>query len=93
MRQQGKERLELEKNFFLLHCNHQNVIPHYSGPLSSVWHRGTITGYWCCVCQYKLEPAELLAIYERTKREREAIWGEEDTPADEEVSEWGPHQE
>ncbi len=53
LRQQGEERLELEKNFFLLNCNHPSVIPHYSEWWERDWFRGS--GYWCCVCQYKLK--------------------------------------
>ncbi len=43
-------------------------------------------GVCVCVCQYKLKPDKLLAIYEHTKRELEVTEGGEDAPADEEAS-------
>ncbi len=68
---QGEERLEVEKNLFRVHCNHLNLIPHYSEWWERNRLRGTLTGSWCCVCQNKLKQDKLLAEYECTKREQE----------------------
>ena len=83
LKYQGEEKLGLARAVFLHHCNHPNVIPYY--PL---WGSGERlpNNYHCCVCRSTLQPQELLATYECTKRAREVAQGGADTPTGEEAS-------
>ena len=73
LKQQAKERLDLEKAVFQSHCNHPNVVPYYV----RWWHRtgslGDLDHYRCAVCDSSVKHDELLQIYERVKRERETL--------------------
>jgi hypothetical protein len=84
LEQQFEVRIGLAKTVLDHHCNHPNVIPHYS----EWWREGRLPdNYFCRVCRVSLSPQELLTTYERTRREREVTRGGETAPTGEETSE------
>ncbi len=87
LKQQGEGRLGLARavlTHHCNHCNHPNVIPHYPEWWSG--ERLPSNYYFCRVCRDTFSPQELLATYERTKREREVAGGGASAPTGEEVT-------
>ncbi len=72
LKQQAEGKLGLARAVLTHHCNHPNVIPYYPE-----WWRGETLpdNYFCSVCRDTLQPQELLATYEQTKRELEVAPG------------------
>ncbi len=73
LKQQAGERLDLERAVFQSHCNHPNVVPYYTQWWDGTGSQGELKYYHCAVCETRVKPDELLPIYERAKREREAL--------------------
>jgi hypothetical protein len=73
IKQQAGERIQLERAVFQSLCNHPNVVPYYTQWWEGPGSLGQLKYYRCAVCEAKVKPDELIPIYERAKREREAL--------------------